>query len=113
MAEDKTIKKIDSTHSPRGEMGQKYLASGKLLAMRLWDEQGTGEPKPETAREYETIGYVLKGNAELHIDNQVITLEPGISWVVPRGVKHRYVINGPFEAVEATSPPARMYGRDT
>ena len=33
---DKTIKKIDSSHSPHGEMGQKYLASGVSVAMRLW-----------------------------------------------------------------------------
>ena len=113
MSQDRTIKKIDSAYSPSGHMGQKYLASGKHLAMRLWEEDGEGTEKPETAREYETVGYVLEGSAELHIDNQVIRLEPGVSWVVPQGVKHRYVIDQPFLAVEATSPPARMYGRDT
>ena len=34
---DTTVKKIDSKHSPKGEMGQKYLASGTSLAMRLWE----------------------------------------------------------------------------
>ena len=51
---DTTIKKVSSAHSPRGEMGQKYLASGKTLSMRLWEEE-PGEPRPETVRDYETV----------------------------------------------------------
>jgi hypothetical protein len=35
-----TVKKVSGAHSPRGEMGQKYLASGKRVSMRLWE----GEP---------------------------------------------------------------------
>ena len=34
---DTTVNKIDSTNSPYGEMGQKYLASGVGIAMRLWE----------------------------------------------------------------------------
>ena len=33
---DTTVTKIDSDHSPRGQQGPKYLASGKGLAMRLF-----------------------------------------------------------------------------
>ena len=36
---DTTVTKVDSTHSPRGKMGQKYLASGVHVAMRLWEEE--------------------------------------------------------------------------
>lgn len=39
MKADTTIKRIDSNHSPTGEMGQKYLASGEPIAMRLWENQ--------------------------------------------------------------------------
>lgn len=109
---DTTVKKIDSRESPTGEMGQKYLSSGKSLSMRLWEDVEPGEPKPETSREYETVGYVIRGRAELHVEGQVIQLGPGDSWTVPEGARHTYRILEPFTAVEATSPPAQVHGRD-
>jgi len=109
---DTTVTKIDSAHSPHGEMGQKYLASGVHVAMRLFEGVQPGEPKPERARDYETVGYVIAGRAELHTEGQVVLLEPGNSWVVPRGARHTYKILEPFTAVEATSPPAHAQGRD-
>jgi quercetin dioxygenase-like cupin family protein len=109
---DTSVLKVKSQFSPRGRMGQKYLASGLHLSMRLWQEEAAGQPKPETARDYETVGYVLEGRAELHIERQMVLLEPGDSWVVPKGTKHTYKILEPFTAVEATSPPAEVHGRD-
>lgn len=109
---DTSVKKIDSTSSPKGQMGQKYLASGKSISMRLWENQEPGEPKEPTQREYETVGYVIEGRAELHIEGQMVLLEPGDSWVVPKGSSHTYKILEPFTAVEATSPPAQVHGRD-
>lgn len=108
---DTTIKKVQSDRSPRGPAGQRYLASGKSVAMRLWDEE-PGSEKPATRREYETVGYVIRGEAELHLEGQTVTLRSGDSWVVPRGAEHRYRIVEPFTAVEATSPPAAVHGRD-
>ncbi len=109
---DTTVKKIDSTHSPKGKLGQKYLASGKTLSMRLWENEQPSEDKQPTSREYETVGYVINGRAELHIEGQMILLEPGSSWVVPKGATHHYKILEPFTAVEATSPPGQIHGRD-
>jgi quercetin dioxygenase-like cupin family protein len=79
--------------------------------MRLWQEQPT-DGKPATQRDYETVGYVIGGRAELHIEGQTVLLEPGDSWVVPRGSSHAYKILEPFTAVEATSPPAQVHARD-
>jgi quercetin dioxygenase-like cupin family protein len=110
--EDKSVKKVSSGHSPRGEMGQKYLATGKAVSMRLWDGEEPDEPKPEAAREYETVGYVVRGRAELEVEGQHVKLEPGDSWLVPRHARHRYRILEPVEAVEATSPPAHGHARD-
>lgn len=107
-----TVTKVNSTHSPHGKMGQTYLASGVHVAMRLWNEQPPDEPKPAAAREYETVGYVISGRAELHIEGQMVLLEPGNSWVVPKGSSHTYKILEPFTAVEATSPPAQVHSRD-
>ncbi|MBV9852631.1 MAG: cupin domain-containing protein [Armatimonadetes bacterium] len=109
---DTTVTKIDSRHSPHGELGQKYLASGKNVAMRLWEAQPPGEPRPEVRRDYETVGYVISGKAELHLEGQTVLLESGNSWVVPQGASHTYKILEPFTAVEATYPPAQVHGRD-
>ena len=110
---DTTVTKVDSTHSPHGEMGQKYLASGKSVAMRLWEETPVSDPQVMTIRDYETVGYVIKGRAELHLENnQVVLLEAGDSWVVPVEAAHTYKILEPFTAVEATHPPAQVHGRD-
>lgn len=108
---DTTIKKIDSAHAPKGDMGQTYLASGKSLAMRLWNKE-PGEDKQPRERSYETVGYVIEGKAELEVGKQTVVLSPGDSWVVPRGAPHTYRILEPFQAVEATSPPAHAHGRD-
>lgn len=112
MSEDKSVKKVSSEHSPKGEMGQKYLAAGKSVSMRLWEKEEPGEPKPEERREYETVGYVVEGRAELHLEGQKVLLEPGDSWVVPKGASHTYEIQDTFTAVEATSPPAEVHDRD-
>lgn len=109
---DTSVTKVQSRHSPRGEMGQKYLAAGIRLAMRLWDREQPGGNKPPTTRDYETIGYVIEGRAELHLEGQMVLLEPGDSWVVPKGASHTYKVLEPFTAVEATSPPAAVHGRD-
>jgi quercetin dioxygenase-like cupin family protein len=108
---DTTVKKVDSKHSPIGEMGQTYLASGKSVSMRLWEEKAGVEDEPHS-RPYETVGYVISGKAELHLEDQKIRLEAGDSWVVPEDAEHAYVILEPFVAVEATSPPARIEERD-
>ncbi|MGF1634542.1 MAG: cupin domain-containing protein [Phycisphaerae bacterium] len=109
---DTTVKKVDGHNSPKGSLGQTYLASGKSLAMRLWKDEQPADAKPTASRDYETVGYVIEGRAELHIEDQKLQLEPGDSWVVPAGAEHTYKILERFTAVEATHPPARQHGRD-
>ncbi|MBW4619208.1 MAG: cupin domain-containing protein [Cyanosarcina radialis HA8281-LM2] len=109
---DKSVTKVDAEFSPKGEMGQKYLASGVKLSLRLWENERPGEMKPATSRDYETAGYVIQGRAQLHLEGQTILLEPGSSWIVPSGAKHAYQILESFTAVEATCPPAEVKGRD-
>ena len=108
---DTTVTKIDSRHSPRGPEGEKYLASGVRVSMRLWDAEKPGDQTPRT-RSYEVVGYVLKGEAELHTEGQIVVLRPGDSYVVPPGALHHYRILQAFAAVEATAPPAHVHGRD-
>ena len=111
---DTTVKKVDSSQSPKGDMGQKYLAAGTHAALRMWDAEPPNASAGKTmhTREYETVGYVISGKATLHTEGQTVTLAAGDSWAVPAGASHRYEIEEAFTAVEATSPPARAEGRD-
>jgi len=109
---DTTVIKVQGSHSPRGDKGQVYLASGKNISMRLWKDEAPNDHKPTVVRPYETVGYVIAGRAELVTEGQTISLEPGDSWVVPSGASHTYHITEPFTAVEATYPPSQVHGRD-
>ena len=109
---DRSVKKVTSQYSPRGEMGQKYLASGIKISMRLWEAVPVAPPAPMTQRDYEAVGYVIEGRARLEIEGQSLLLETGDSWVVPKGSRHSYEILEPFTAVEATTPPSQVHGRD-
>ncbi|HYW09411.1 MAG TPA: cupin domain-containing protein [Longimicrobium sp.] len=109
---DTSVMKVSSKNSPSGEHGQKYLATGVSIAMRLWENEEPGEPKEAASRAYETVGYVISGRAEYHTEGQVLLLEAGDSWTVPKGASHSYKILESFTAVEATHPPAQVHGRD-
>jgi quercetin dioxygenase-like cupin family protein len=112
MAEDHNVDKVGQEQAQSGGMGQRYLASGESVSMRLWENEQPGELKPEAARDYETVGFVISGRAELRLEGATIPLSAGDSWTVPKGAKHTYEILEPFTAVEATSPPAEERGRD-
>ncbi len=112
MSGDTTVKKVSSATSPRGGMGQVHLTSGKRVALRLWRDEQPGADKPATRREYETVGYVIAGRAELTVEGQTLRLEPGDAWLVPAGAEHAYSVLETFIAVEATAPPAQVHGRD-
>ena len=55
-------------------MGQKYLVSGKTVSMRLWEAEPEVGKAP-SRRDYETVGYVIGGIAELHLEGQTVRLE--------------------------------------
>lgn len=109
---DTSVTKVTSAFSPHGPEGQRYLASGVHLAMRLWENEEPDKQKPIAQRPYETVGYVISGRAELEVEGQTLILNAGDSWTVPRNASHTYKILEKFTAVEATSPPAHAQERD-
>ncbi len=60
-----SITKVNAKSSPKGAMGQKYLASGVSMAMRLWEDEQPGQEKPASQRDYETVGYVINGKGRI------------------------------------------------
>lgn len=97
--------KINQADAPRGDQGQRFLASGKSVALRMWENEKPGEIQPKSTQDYETVGYVLSGRAELHLENEIVKLQKGDSWLVPAKATHAYKILEDFTAIEATSPP--------
>ena len=79
--------------------------------MRLWMEKPGGSQKAPTKRDYETVGYAIAGCAKL-AGRTGASPKPGHAWLVPVGATHQYTIIEPFTAVQATSPPAEVHGRD-
>ena len=53
---DTTVKKVEASSSPRGEMGQKYLVAGKRVSMRLWIDEPGDKLKSPTARREARFG---------------------------------------------------------
>lgn len=99
--------KLNSRDAPLGDGGERLLAAGRDVALRMWVETPADTGGKETStREYEVVGYVVSGRAELTLDARTVTLEPGDSWLVPAGAPHTYKVLELFTAVEATSPPA-------
>ena len=108
---DTTIKKVEAASSPRGEMGQKYLVAGKRVSMRLWIDEPGGTLKAPTARDYETVGYVISGSAKLDLEGQTLNLKAGDSWLVPAGAMHQYTIVEPLgDSATGRGPRSRYAG---
>lgn len=94
-----------SANSQHDRPERRSLASGEAISLRFWEEP-PGTAGPSMQCEYETVGYALGGRAELHVDGRIVRLEPGISWVVPKGTRYFYRILEHFTAVKATAAPA-------
>jgi quercetin dioxygenase-like cupin family protein len=111
MKNDSAIKTVSEKSAPKGSTGEAYLVSGKRVAMRLWKNEPP-RAEPPDRRDYETVGYVIAGRAELILEGRAINLQAGDSWLVPAQAEHSYRILETFTAVEATAPPAQVDGRD-
>jgi mannose-6-phosphate isomerase-like protein (cupin superfamily) len=101
-------KEIAEEKLTEGNDVKEILASGEDVGLRIWRDEEPGADKEVHTSSYETVGYVLKGKAELHVNDKVIELTEGDSYLVPKEAEHTYKILETFSAVEATSPPAHL-----
>jgi quercetin dioxygenase-like cupin family protein len=94
---------IDGNAVTAGADGKITLASGSAMSMRLWLDEDPHD-KPTHRSTYETLGYVIAGQAELTVSGEIAMLSPGVSYRVPAGVDHTYRFLERFTAVECMSP---------
>ena len=99
------IRKVSSKGTEACPTGEVLLAAGAAMAMRMWQGEEPQDKAPHSSP-YETLGYVIAGRAELTIEGETATLEPGDSYLVPANAEHTYRILETFSAIECTSPPA-------
>ena len=101
-----TIEKMNAGEAQAGSHGEALLMQNAQMALREWNEGPTNKTD-DHAQDYETLGYVIDGEAKLHSGETTLHLTKGDSWRVPKGVMHHYEVEESFRAVEVTSPPAR------
>lgn len=53
---DSTVMKVESRTAPKGPHGERYLASGRSLGMRLFDSLGPTSGEEMHSRPYEYAG---------------------------------------------------------
>ncbi|MBB4657796.1 cupin domain-containing protein [Parvularcula dongshanensis] len=100
------IEKLNAEDATPGSHGEAQMMAGAGMALREWNE-GKTTGKDDHAQDYETLGYVIAGEAKLCSGDETLHLTQGDSWRVPKGVMHHYEVEESFRAVEVTSPPAR------
>lgn len=99
--------KSSKSGTSNSQSDSQLLLSGQELSMWLWQATPTKEvdAKRYVSQDYEVMGYVISGQAELYVDGKTISLGPGDSWVVPTGALHAYSILEPLTAVRTSHPP--------
>ena len=104
-----TISMIATGEAKTGDVGDLLLVGGAHMSLRLWKNEAPQE-KAMSRSSYETLGYVMAGRAELTIEGQTVSLEPGDSYLVPANAEHGYKIIESFTALEAVSVAMKSQG---
>ena len=68
-----------------------------------------GSRLPAHAHPHEQTGYLVSGQLQLVIGDEVFEVRPGDSWCIPGGTEHRAVVLQDSVAVEVFSPVREEY----
>ena len=102
------VKQADATTGPRGE---RLLAHGDNLVLRVWDHEPAGEEAPEHANPYEYVAYVASGALRVTIgDDAAGEVRAGDSYVVPADTPYSFEVLETATVVEAVSPTSALGG---
>jgi quercetin dioxygenase-like cupin family protein len=102
------VKRADAATGPRGE---KIMAHGEGLALRVWEREPEGETAPEHANDYEYVAYVVAGALRIRIgDDEAEEVRAGDSYVVPTGTPYSFEVLERATVAEAVSPADAVGG---
>ncbi len=98
----------EATQGPRGE---RLLARGQEVALRVWVHEPAGETAPEHSNPYEYVAYLAEGSMRVRIGAaQAQDLGPGDSYVVPAQTPYAFEVLERATVVEAVAPPSGLDG---
>lgn len=98
-----------SSDATTGDRGERFLARGEQVALRVWEHEPAGEVAPEHANEYEYVAYVTDGLVRVRIgDAEPVEVGVGDSYVVPAGTPYAFEIVERATVVEAVAPAGAL-----
>lgn len=101
-----TVTASDATSGSRGE---RLLARGEQVALRVWEHEPAGETSPEHANDYEYAAYVTEGTLRVRIgEADPVELGVGDSYVVPAGTPYAFEVVERATVVEAVAPASAL-----
>jgi quercetin dioxygenase-like cupin family protein len=100
------VKGSDATIGSRGE---RLLAHGDHVVLRVWDHEPAGEQAPEHANGYEYVAYVTAGALRVRIgEDEPGEVRAGDSFVVPADTPYAFEVLETATVVEAVSPRSAL-----
>jgi uncharacterized cupin superfamily protein len=89
----------------RGLHGERLMARGRHVELRLWERDPAGEAAAPPDTEHDRVAYVQDGALIVAIaDDPPVELHAGDSYVVPAGEPCRFEVLEPATVVEAIGP---------
>ncbi len=102
------VKQADATTGSRGE---RLLAHGDNVALRVWDHEPAGHEGPEHSNDYEYVAYVTAGSLRVRIgEDDAQEVGAGDSFVVPANTPYGFEVIETATVVEAVSPASALGG---
>jgi len=96
---------ISSGEATTGSRGERLLAHGERVGLRVWEHEPAGEAAPAHANPYEYVAYVARGALRVRIgDDEPAEVRAGDSYVVPADTPYAFEVLETATVVEAVSP---------
>jgi uncharacterized cupin superfamily protein len=93
---------VPRDEAPSGRRGERLMARGRHVELRLWERDPAGEAVEAPDAEHDRVAYVQSGALIVAIaDDPPAELHAGDSYVVPAGESCRFEVLEPATVVEA------------
>jgi len=100
---------VSSGDATTGERGERLLARGERVGLRVWEHEPAGETSPEHANDYEYVAYVTEGALRVRIgDGEAVEVRAGDSYVVPASTPYAFEVTERATVVEAVAPAGAL-----